>query len=77
MGSSAMSSLELSGGCWAGGWRAVAERGHASRAGKIVVTLAVCIAVLLLLNWGWELSRDADKIVQLLGPNGNHSNFPY
>lgn len=62
---------------WAGGWRAVAERGHASRAGKIAVTLAVCVAVLLLLNWGWELSRDADKIVQLLGPNGNHSNLPY
>jgi hypothetical protein len=24
-----------------------------------------------------ELSRDADKIIQLLGPNGNFSNYPY
>ena len=24
-----------------------------------------------------ELIRDADKIAQLLGPNGNQSHFPY
>jgi hypothetical protein len=32
---------------------------------------------MLVTNWGFELIRDADKIAQLLGPNGNQSYFPY
>ena len=62
---------------WTGGWRSIAARWGKSRAGKIAVTFAILAALLLLLNWGLELSRDADKIVQLLGPSGNFSNFPY
>jgi hypothetical protein len=62
---------------WTGGWESLAARWNESRAGKVAVTLAAIAALLLLLNWGLELSRDADKILQLLGPNGNHSNYPY
>jgi hypothetical protein len=39
--------------------------------------LAMLIVFLLLTNWGFELHRDADKIAQLLGPDGNESYFPY
>ncbi len=62
---------------WTGGWKSLASRWNESRAGKIAVTLGILAALLLLLNWGLELSRDSDKIIQLLGPNGNFSNFPY
>jgi hypothetical protein len=62
---------------WTGGWKSLAARWRESRAGKVVVVFAVFAALLLLLNWGLELSRDADRIVQLLGPNGNFSNYPY
>lgn len=62
---------------WTGGWKSLAARWDESRAGKIAVALAIFAALLLLLNWGLELSRDADRIVQLLGPNGNFSNYPY
>jgi hypothetical protein len=62
---------------WAGGWKSLAACWTESRAGKIAVALAVLSALFLLLNWGFELSRDADRIVQLLSPNGNFSNFPY
>ncbi len=62
---------------WAGGWKPLAARWDESRAGKIVVAFAVLAALLLLLNWGLELARDADKIIQLFSPNGNQSYFPY
>jgi hypothetical protein len=62
---------------WMGGWKSLAARWRESRAGKIVVALALLIALLLLFNWGLELPRDADRIIQLLGPNGNFSNYPY
>jgi hypothetical protein len=62
---------------WADGFAALRARWHESRAGKWIVSLAVLAAALLLANWGLELIRDADKIAQLLGPNGNQSYFPY
>lgn len=62
---------------WTGGWKSLAARWNESRAGKVAVALAVLAALLLLLNWDLELTRDADRIVQLLGPNGNFSNYPY
>lgn len=55
----------------------VRMRWHESQAGKWIVSLAIFAALLLITNWGFELIRDADKIVQLLGPNGNQSYFPY
>jgi hypothetical protein len=42
-----------------------------------MVIFAFCVALLLLVNWRFELIRDADKIAQLLGPGGNQSYFPY
>jgi len=42
-----------------------------------VVTLAVLGVFLLFLNWGFELSRDADKIAALLGQDGNKTYYPY
>ncbi len=62
---------------WTGGFRELAARWQASRAGKLAVSLAVVAAFLLLLNWGLEISRDADKIAQLLGPDGNQLYFSY
>jgi hypothetical protein len=62
---------------WTGGWKSLAARWNESRAGKIAVALALLAVFLLIFNWGLELSRDTDKIVQLLGPNGNFSNYPY
>ena len=62
---------------WVTGFGGLSARWHESMAGKILVTLGVVCALLLLLNWGIELARDWDKIAQLLGPNGNESYFPY
>lgn len=39
--------------------------------------IAVVLVSLLVLNWGLELHRDADKITAILGANGNQTHFPY
>ena len=62
---------------WVNGFSALSSRWNESLMGKIIVFLAVLAVFLLLINWSWELSRDAGKISQLLGPNGNQSHFPY
>jgi hypothetical protein len=62
---------------WALGFQAVSRRWNESNAGKWMVTLAVFGILLLFVNWGFELSRDADKISALLGPTGNTTYFPY
>jgi hypothetical protein len=62
---------------WVHGFVPLHVRWTESRAGKWILSLAIFVAVLLVANWGFELVRDADKIVQLLGPNGNQSYFPY
>jgi len=62
---------------WTGGFRGISARWNESFTGKLLVSLAVFGVLLLFLNWGLELSRDADKIAQLLGPHGNKSYFPY
>lgn len=41
------------------------------------LNFAVILILLLFLNWGLELTRDADKIAALLGPDGNKAGFPY
>ena len=61
---------------WDGGLTAVRTRLQ-TRAGQIAVALAVTVSVLLLLNWGLELARDADVLSRLLGPAGNQTYFPY
>ena len=62
---------------WVNGFSVLSTRRNGSVTGKLVVAFAIFAALLLLFNWGWELSRDADKISQLLSPNGNQSHFPY
>jgi hypothetical protein len=62
---------------WVNGLAPLVVRWYESRSGKAIVILAVLTVFLLLLNWGFELHRDATKIAQLLGPNGNQSYFPY
>ena len=62
---------------WMSDLGVLSARWHESNPGKIVVALSVISLVLLVINWRFELLRDADKIAQLLGPNGNQSNFPY
>ena len=62
---------------WIRGFGTLSARWQESTTGKILVTLGIVCVFLLLLNWGGELNRDWDKIVQLLGPNGNESYFSY
>ena len=62
---------------WVNGFAPLVVHWNESWVGKIAVVLAFCIVYLLLTNWGGELVRDADKITQLLGPDGNQSHFPY
>jgi hypothetical protein len=62
---------------WANGFAPLRVRWNESQSGKWIVAFAVVAVFLLVSNWGLELIRDADKISQLLGPNGNQSHFPY
>ena len=62
---------------WVHGFAPLRARWHESYIGKGIVAFAIFAAFLLVANWGLELIRDADKIAQLLGPNGNQSHFPY
>lgn len=62
---------------WVNGLAPLVVRWKESHTGKVLVGLAVFAAVMLIANWGFELTRDMDKIMQLLGPDGNQSHFPY
>jgi hypothetical protein len=62
---------------WMSGFGSLAPRWRESNAGTIFVILSILCAFLLLINWGFELTRDWDKIAQLLGPSGNQSYLPY
>jgi hypothetical protein len=62
---------------WANGLAPLRQRWLESPSGKWIVAFAVLSALLLVANWSFELIRDADKISQILGPNGNQSHFPY
>jgi hypothetical protein len=62
---------------WVNGLSPLRARWQESLAGKWIVSLVIFAAFLLVANWGFELVRDADKIAQLLGPNGNQSYYPY
>ncbi len=62
---------------WVNGLAPLIVRWNESQLGKLLVLFAVLCTLMLVLNWGFELVRDADKIAQLLGPNGNTSYFPY
>jgi len=61
---------------WDGGLAAVYARLR-TRTGQFAIALALLVAALLLLNWGLELARDADRLALLIGPLGNQTYFPY
>ncbi len=63
--------------CWDGGYMDLKSQYNRSRTGKILVIVACLAVTLLFINWGYELSRDSDKLMLLFGPNGNHTGFPY
>ena len=62
---------------WINGFSPLRVRWYESRKGKLIVSLSLFAVFLLIINWNFEFIRDADKISQLLGPNGNQSYFPY
>jgi hypothetical protein len=62
---------------WVNGLAPIVVRWNESQMGKGLVLFALVFFVMLLANWRLELFRDADKITQLLGPNGNTTYFPY
>jgi hypothetical protein len=62
---------------WVNGFAPLSVHWNESLAGKVMVVFALCAVFFLFSNWGLELTRDADKIAQLLGPTGNQSYFPY
>jgi hypothetical protein len=62
---------------WVNGFGALALRWHESHTGRWITVLAIVSVFLLVTNWGFELVRDWDRIVQILGPTGNQSYFPY
>ncbi len=61
----------LAAGFWTQGWKALKARG---RGALLAVGL---VALLLCLNWGFELARDWHTLAQMLGPNGNQLYLPY
>jgi len=62
--------------CWTGGWSDLRVRWQ-TRSGRVAILLASLAIVLLFTNWGLELWRDGGKLIQLFGPNGNRTYFPY
>jgi hypothetical protein len=56
---------------WVNGFSALKSRGRLS---VILISLAV---IFLLANWGFELARDGNTILQMLGPTGNQLYLPY
>ncbi len=62
--------------CWTGGLPALRAQARAWT-GRLALALALLTVFLLFLGWGLELWRDADKLVLLLGPEGNQIYFPY
>jgi hypothetical protein len=67
----------LAANVWTYGFAPLRQRWRESSTGKWIVSLAILAAFLLIANWGFELVRDAARITQLLGPNGNQSYLPY
>jgi hypothetical protein len=55
----------------------IKERTYFQISSPSSLAIAAALIFFLVLNWGLELHRDADKIAAILGPNGNQSHFPY
>jgi hypothetical protein len=59
------------------GWSYLSNREYFVPKSRTLFFVSIVAVILLLANWGLELHRDADKIGQLLGPDGNRTYFPY
>ncbi len=61
---------------WLGGRRALVTRWQ-ERGGRRAIILAGLCILLLVVNWGLEIFRDADKLILLFGPQGNQAYIAY
>ena len=62
---------------WTGGWSSIRQRWSESKVRKVMLIIGLLLILLLLVNWGFELYRDAGKLALLFGLNGNKSYFSY
>lgn len=53
------------------------KRAAVKSSGRAALAAAVLVVALLLVNWTWQFTSDADKFAALLGPNGNQTYYPY
>ncbi|MGE5249687.1 MAG: ArnT family glycosyltransferase [Bacteroidota bacterium] len=44
---------------------------------RLSTRIALVIAGLLIINWTYQFTSQAAKFAALIGPNGNHSSYPY
>ena len=61
----------LGAGFWTNGLSALKSRG------RLAIAISSIIVLLLLVNWGIEIVRSGNIILQMLGPNGNQLYLPY
>jgi len=66
----------LVGLAWTSGLPALRERWTTTR-GRVAILLAVLAVLLLLANWGFELSSNAELLMKLISPQGNQLHLPY
>jgi hypothetical protein len=67
----------LSAQFWSSGLLSVFQKLIKSRSGKVAFILVAFAILLFLINWGFELWRDAGKLALLFGPYGNQTYFSY
>ncbi len=66
----------LAGLAWISGLPALRERCCTPR-GRLAILLAVLAVILLVANWGFELSGNAELLLKLIGPEGNQLHLSY
>jgi len=66
----------LAANLWTSNLSSFRER-WSTHGGRLALTLAGIVVILLLFNWGMELYRDADMLEQLFGTNGNRIHLAY
>jgi hypothetical protein len=59
------------------GWMFLSRRTARLAANWTVLPLSAACAALLLLNWGVDIYRNAERLKAILGPDGNTTYFPY
>ncbi|MBI5295152.1 MAG: glycosyltransferase family 39 protein [Chloroflexi bacterium] len=53
------------------------KRAAVKSSGRAALAAAALVVALLLVNWTWQFTSDADKFAALLGPNGNQTYYSY